>query len=427
MFPPEIFSEIFSFLASEAHVLLACSQAHPIFAQIIEPILYAHVIVIIHDANYEDQHHLKFKPHQLSTLLSDNPRILNYLRSLCVDLSLLDDEVLTELVAILPRLKLERIQLTCTDFAHWNWFDVVFRTAFVAYISTSFMKEVCIDDIYGIPLSSFANCTGLKRLTLFDSVPQSNPGPFNFPQLETLELSDWAMRDHSPVFLSWLSTHACGLRSLTLTTCTKDVIQGFLPHLLAICSISLVNLSIYYTKTSKPIYLVTRVVLTPVVLSHNAGLVEIDFPRLPSLERLRLCTYTSSSEGFSNYLVHHALIMITQILQNLSSIKYLTLIICLRFGGDTTQIDWSPLADFLSDRRSSFQHTDLYVRAAKGGGEISSGEVISMLSRCGNLMSLVKAGYVSVKEEKCLDVHVDRYFNTTLRSLDLPVSYHNIV
>jgi len=32
MFPPEIFTEIFRFLALEPRVLLACSQAHPIFA-----------------------------------------------------------------------------------------------------------------------------------------------------------------------------------------------------------------------------------------------------------------------------------------------------------------------------------------------------------------------------------------------------------
>jgi len=51
MFPPEIFCEIFSFLTSEASVLLACSQAHPIFAQLIEPSLYAHVFVHNHEAD----------------------------------------------------------------------------------------------------------------------------------------------------------------------------------------------------------------------------------------------------------------------------------------------------------------------------------------------------------------------------------------
>jgi len=48
--------------------------------------------------------------------------------------------------------------------------------------------------------------------------------------------------------------------------------------------------------------------------------------------------------------------------------KHLTLIICLQFTGkDITQVDWSPLSNFLSDRRSSFQHTDPYVRAVKAG------------------------------------------------------------
>jgi len=84
----------------------------------------------------------------------------------------------------------------------------------------------------------------------------------NFPHLEALELFDWNIVGHSQDFFSWARTHACGLRSLTLTTSIKDIIQGFLPSLLAICSTSLVDLSIYYINFSEYIYPVTRVVLT---------------------------------------------------------------------------------------------------------------------------------------------------------------------
>jgi len=119
MFPPEIFGEIFSFLASETRVLVACSQAHPIFAKLVEPTLYAHVIVHNCDADDEDGRHLKFKPYQLSTLLSDNPQILNYLRSLRVELTRLysDHEAMKEMITTLPGLKLERIQLTFAQHA----------------------------------------------------------------------------------------------------------------------------------------------------------------------------------------------------------------------------------------------------------------------------------------------------------------------
>jgi len=148
-----------------------------------------------------------------------------------------------------------------------------------------------------------------------------------------------------------------------------------------------------------------------VPLMYDPAPVEIDFPTLPSLERLRLCTYTSSLKDSDDHLVRRALIKITQILKNLASIKHLTLILCLRFGNeDITQVDWSPLADFLSDRRSTFQHTDLYIRAVTAGGEVSSDKVVSMLSRYENLTSLVEAGYVSIKEEQYRDVDVDRYF-----------------
>jgi len=141
MFPPEIFSEIFSFLGSEARVLVACSQAHPIFAQLIEPSLYAHVIV--HDDSADDERPLKFKPSQLSTLLSDNPRILSYLRSLCVEISRFHlDNFMKQMATILPGLKLDRIHLKAdrNACANWEHFPQAFRTALVGCISTYHMK-----------------------------------------------------------------------------------------------------------------------------------------------------------------------------------------------------------------------------------------------------------------------------------------------
>jgi len=254
MFPPEIFGEIFSFLTSEASVLVTCSQAHPTFAQLIEPTLYAHVIVQNDDANLTDGHHLRFKPDQLSALLSDNPRILNYLRSLCVDVSQFgsDDEASKELIPILPGLKLERIRLTRSyGSSDWRSFPRAFHTAFVACISTPLMKEICVDKVYHIPLSSFADCAGLKHLTLSRHATPSSNMSFNFPQLEVLELSHWRMAGPCQEVFSWLLTHACGLRSVTLTTYRNEVMCTFLPRLVAICSTSLVNLSIYYANLSR--------------------------------------------------------------------------------------------------------------------------------------------------------------------------------
>ena len=268
MLPPEIFSEIFSCLASEARALIACSRAHRTFPKLIEPILYAHVIVHNHDTADEDEHHLKLKPHQFSALLSDNPRIVNYVRSLCLDLFRFHAGVLKEIITILGELKLERIQLTLSHgVKDWPSLPSSFRTAFVACISTSFMKEILLDAIGNMRLSSFADCAGLKRLRLFYyAVPSSNIS-CKFPHLEALELFDWNMDCDFHHFFSWLPTHACGLRTLTLTTTLNSVIRTFLPRLLAICSTSLVNLSIYYT--SKPIYPVARVVLT---LSYHSKL-----------------------------------------------------------------------------------------------------------------------------------------------------------
>ena len=94
-----------------------------------------------------------------------------------------------------------------------------------------------------------------------------------------------------------------------------------------------------------------------------------------------------------------ALITFSRILKNLSSLQHFTLIIYHLFRGEDTEVDWSPLAKFLSDQCSSFQHIDLYVRPLEADLEVSSDEVISMLSPYETLMNLVKAGCVSIKEE----------------------------
>ena len=100
-----------------------------------------------------------------------------------------------------------------------------------------------------------------------------------------------------------------------------------------------------------------------------------------------------------NYTVRRAIIVITQILQKVSSLRHLTLIICHRFSCEgITHVDWSLLGEFLSNQRSSFQHTDVCIRAMEAGGEVPFDEVMPLLSRYKNLRSLVEAGYVSIKK-----------------------------
>ena len=161
------------------------------------------------------------------------------------------------MIAVLGRLKLERIQLTLTDFYDffsWERFPATFKKAFLACISTPHMKEINLDLIRYVPLGVFADCEGLQHLTLYHAISLSNKS-FQFPQLATLELSDWGT-DYVHDLFPWLQAHACGLRSLTLTTFMERVICKFLPRFLAICATSLVNLNIYYN-TSKAICPVT--------------------------------------------------------------------------------------------------------------------------------------------------------------------------
>jgi len=51
----------------------------------------------------------------------------------------------------------------------------------------------------------------------------------------------------------------------------------------------------------------------------------------------------------------------------------------LRNGNIT--VDWSPLADFLSDLCSTFQLTDLYINAIKAGGRVLwQGYLVNVIS-----------------------------------------------
>ena len=187
---------------SEARALVACSKAHPSFDQLVEPTLYAQVVIHDRDANDEDEHcHLRFKPHQLTVLLSDNPRILNYLHGIFVNLTVpYSNEVMEEIIA-LGRLKLEHIQLTFTrtsgSFAGWESLPIAFCTAFIACISTSSMKEISIDGLYEIPLGIFVDCAGLKHLTLWCYVvpPSNSLRSFKFPHLEASNslIGRWAV------------------------------------------------------------------------------------------------------------------------------------------------------------------------------------------------------------------------------------------
>ena len=90
--------------------------------------------------------------------------------------------------------KLERIQLTFTHSEIIGDWAIAFRTAFV---SKPYMKEICLEDVCCyIP---FADCAGLKHLTLCRRVVPPLNRSFKFPQLEALELSDWKMEGSSHI------------------------------------------------------------------------------------------------------------------------------------------------------------------------------------------------------------------------------------
>ena len=173
MLPPEILLHIFNFLESEPFELISCCEAHPTFAQIIEPALYGNVIV--HNMpptencgaiSKNEQDRLKLSASELSNILSNSPHVVRYLHSLTINLFhfYLYTDATKYISSILHRLRPARIVLSgagCSSL-DWNHFPAHFARAFVGSISKSHLKEVSIASVLSIPLRIFRNCKGLS-------------------------------------------------------------------------------------------------------------------------------------------------------------------------------------------------------------------------------------------------------------------------
>ena len=214
-FPPplEIIDHIFSFLQSDSLALEKCSKAHPILSELVPKHLYANITIRVPSSRF-------------SKLASDN-LIANYVRNLQLDLvwsvhdssgrRLLDQE---RIALMLPKFRMLRgIALHVGDDppTEWPLLHERFREAFTQCLRLPSMIEVSILGTSEFPLTTFRNCTSIKRLALegafdFDdsSSDSSSSSLVTYPRIESLSL--YYCQFPNTAIISWAKT--CSPRSL---------------------------------------------------------------------------------------------------------------------------------------------------------------------------------------------------------------------
>jgi len=242
MLPLEIIDHIFGFLQSDSPTLEKCSKAHPILSELVSKYLYANIMIRV-----------PTDVSRLSKLASDN-LIANYVCNLQLDLlwlvhvdscrRLLDQE---KIALMLPKFRMLRgIALYVGDDPPTEWprLHEKFRQAFTQCLRLPSMIEVSILGISEFPLTTFRNCTSIKKLALgggfdFDdsSSDSSSSSLVTYPQIETLLL--YACQRSSSAIISWAKT--CSPRRLRFSL-PSDF--GLLQSLVPIYSNTLVGLEL---------------------------------------------------------------------------------------------------------------------------------------------------------------------------------------
>lgn len=241
MLPPEVINHIFGFLQSDPVTLKKCSKAHPILSTLALQHLYAKITIP----------NIHAKITQFSRLLSDNPCIANYVRWLCIEIGWqgyfgMRSRNVEAIALILPKFRvLKRLTLTSNnDAAYWPTLHETFLTAFMDCLLLPSMIEVSILGIDNFPLSIFANCTSIKKLTLegtFDFDCSSSEKSLSYPQIESLTIHQ--CRASLAAITSWAKF--CKPRSLGILL-PRISDNAITPTFLQVLSNSLTSMNVVF-------------------------------------------------------------------------------------------------------------------------------------------------------------------------------------
>ena len=245
----EILDHIFSFLVSHQETLIACSK-DSLLSPIVERHLYYKVIVHIGRGQFNSNYVNAFKPNLLSKIVSENPRILRYVRILEIHVEFRSSqseahmEVLDEFAKTLLMFPvLECIMLTSPPFLQdWHWPNV-FRGALEDRLNLRTLKELHLTGSKDLPFTVLENCKNIEDLSLLGTFEAEGlVGVSTLPHLKSLNLST---RFISSSLLTWLKLHITELQSLKSASASMYE----LPELFGECSGTLNKLEVDLTDT----------------------------------------------------------------------------------------------------------------------------------------------------------------------------------
>ena len=266
-FSVEILDHIFSFLVSHHDTLFACSM-DPVLFPIIERQLFYHTVVGFAKGSI-------FEPECLSKIVSDNPRILNFVRILEIKIEYKQNLALqnkldefAETLLLFPLLK--RIILTTPKQWMWNWPNV-FRAALEDRLRLPTVKEVHLVGYQNLPFKLIGKCKNIENLLLeglFEE-PEEEMDSFEDSDEEEADSSEDSDEEETESFkqpkkeemdtielksltLSDISHSLCAnnlhINKLLSLKCGESSVDD-LPALLGVCSQTLTKLDIDLTYT----------------------------------------------------------------------------------------------------------------------------------------------------------------------------------
>ena len=236
--PVEVLDHIFGLLKSHPRSLLACSNAHPILAQIVERHLYYHIVIIRSTLYYhldlDDRSGYKFDFSHMTRLLSDTPRIADYVRILELSVEFYSNGFLENIAPILS--SFHAIQCFKLTF-HTNVLEMPrrFKTALEDCLRLPTLQEVHIANLPRFPISILNDMSNITRLSLSESLERSICSDGSFPQLKSLSLSRFDL-DSLPFSFTWAKHMK--LQSFAFDYSNEEIVERFL----RICSDTLENL-----------------------------------------------------------------------------------------------------------------------------------------------------------------------------------------
>jgi hypothetical protein len=402
--PFDILDHIFSFLITHPASLFACSEAHPVLSRMVEKYQYHRVTI---DPESTCDH--------LTKLLSDKPRIRNYVRVLRIEgegyplISILSPYS-GQIAAILPLLSvLECIVLSIGCMNTWQGcLPQVLREALEGCLRLPTLREFHINryiDDFPVSMLSHAN---IDCFSLCGTPNVSDVADTTYPQLKSLSITGFYLPENHISFGAWAKPRITRLQSLKYDCSSDDTLL----ELLEICSDTLTTLditlgddvdfqcepsasvviSVFYRFAFPSNHMPVSTTYFNSIITQNVP-VSINLP--PHLQNLTIRALIRFYCDDPYERCESFLSAAIEILKTAPSLCRITLEINIDFTDAEPvfdDVDLSPLTA-LADSPGSFRHIDLHFNS---DWDFTLTELVSLLANYTGLAELMEQGVLVI-------------------------------